>query len=219
LGLVLVGIVAVLVVEVGTPQRASRIHSRRPHLAWLLAMPALGVVAFLTAQPLYAHVMPPAPSVGAAMAELAKVPLGAVIVLLTVAVYGPLVEEFAFRGHAQDTLEEAWGPVPAIVVTALLFSMMHFSVWALPYHFFTGLLFGAAAWAARSVWAPVALHAATNGANQLLELGTGRAPKVVQSFLDLPLGAFALLFVASLSAMLGLGWWLVTERRREVTTR
>lgn len=61
---------------------------------------------------------------------------------LCVAVQPALIEELAFRGIIQATLERIMKPSEAIVVTSIAFSIMHFSVVMFLPLFFMGLYFG-----------------------------------------------------------------------------
>lgn len=54
-------------------------------------------------------------------------PWGLFLSLLSVIVLAPLLEEYLFRGVLQTTLRPYLGGVGAIVITSILFSLMHFS--------------------------------------------------------------------------------------------
>jgi membrane protease YdiL (CAAX protease family) len=101
----------------------------------------------------------------------------AVAVLTAFAV--PLVEEMAFRGYIQHTLERRWGPAPAIGVATLLFTIAHLGRphWAILLIPLTlGLVNGMVTWLARSIWPAVVIHACWN---LLMTLGgRARAPTV-----------------------------------------
>jgi membrane protease YdiL (CAAX protease family) len=77
----------------------------------------------------------------------------------------PVVEEMAFRGYIQHTLERRWGVVPAIGVATLLFTIAHLGRphWSLLLIPLTlGLTNGMVTWLARSIWPAVIIHASWN---------------------------------------------------------
>lgn len=82
--------------------------------------------------------------------------------ILIVAVVPGVVEELMFRGYLQTRLAERWNAVPAIVVSAIFFSLAHMD----PLHMLgvipLGLWLGAVAWRADSVWPAMFCHSANN---------------------------------------------------------
>lgn len=88
-------------------------------------------------------------------------PLGALALVLALAVFVPLVEEFGFRGKMQYELEQALGVFPAILTTAAVFSAMHGVINAIhhvPFAIFAGWL----VWRTGSIWGAVYMHAVNN---------------------------------------------------------
>ena len=81
--------------------------------------------------------------------------------VLAVAV-APLLEEFGFRAWIQRPVERKLGPEAAIAFTAVLFSISHLQMDAVPVRLAAGLVLGHAVYATRSIWAGVALHACWN---------------------------------------------------------
>jgi membrane protease YdiL (CAAX protease family) len=59
-------------------------------------------------------------------------------------------------------LVNRWSFVPALVVSAALFSGLHFAPALLVPVFVTGLLLGGLYWLTRSLWPCIAVHAAQN---------------------------------------------------------
>ena len=76
--------------------------------------------------------------------------------------FGPVLEEFVFRGWIQKTLESRLSPAPAISITAMLYAGVHGSAERLPLFFGLGALFGWAVWRTGSIWAGILLHACYN---------------------------------------------------------
>jgi membrane protease YdiL (CAAX protease family) len=132
-------------------------------------------------------------------------PLGAVAVVLAIAVLAPLIEEFAFRGKMQYELEHAIGIRTAIIVPALLFSALHGladAIHHLPYGLFVGWL----VWRTGSIWGAVYMHALNNSvaaAALLLSEDSPGAP-------DMPADLWPYAIIAGVVA---LGALLATGRR------
>lgn len=108
-----------------------------------------------------------------------------VLVLIGVAVVGaPVVEEVIFRGGVQSAALRLFGsPLPAIVVTSVLFTLVHLSVlpagaWhALATLFVLSLALGIAFERTKRLGTAIAMHAAFNALNIVLALSiAGRGP-------------------------------------------
>lgn len=92
-----------------------------------------------------------------------KLPFGLVTVLSLASIMVPLVEEFLFRGWVQTRLERKLSPALAIAIAATVFGIVHFQLFGLPVRIVFGLTAGYYAWATRSIWPGVLLHAIYNG--------------------------------------------------------
>ena len=88
-------------------------------------------------------------------------PLGAVAVVVAIAILAPLIEEFAFRGKMQHELEHSVGIRAAIVIPAVLFSALHGLVDAI-HHLPYGVFAGWVVWRTGSIWGAVYMHALNN---------------------------------------------------------
>ncbi len=94
--------------------------------------------------------------------------------LVTVAVAGALTEELVFRGLVLQAVEKLRGPRTALVVSALLFGLVHLAnpsatVWSsVAVAVEAGGIMGAAFLWRRSLWLVTALHATWNGLEQLV---------------------------------------------------
>jgi membrane protease YdiL (CAAX protease family) len=138
-------------------------------------------------------------------------------VVLTMAVVVPLGEELFFRGLLLRGFLLRYGPRAALVLTALLFAIVHLNPWALPSIFLVGLLLGWlvlrtgslwCAWLAHGIYnlaAVVALNTALNGPPTVENLGAVAAG---------PLDGPVALAVALAALLLGLGL-LAAHGRRE----
>ncbi len=95
--------------------------------------------------------------------------LGGFILLFTaVVLIAPLGEELLFRGFLQQFLEKHWKDITrAILVTALLFAMIHMNPYWFIQIYFLGILLGFLAWKTGSVLPPLILHGMNNGGAML----------------------------------------------------
>ena len=81
---------------------------------------------------------------------------------LLVVVIGPIFEEILFRGWLYGGLRKKWGDAWALVISSLLFALIHGDAPALPALFVLGLIF---AWVYRrsgSLWTSILVHAMWN---------------------------------------------------------
>lgn len=100
--------------------------------------------------------------------------------------FGALLEELAFRGHALIRLRERYGTVAAILLVSLAFGLLHLpgmtGVNAIKIVALTGLcsvLFCLAYLISGSLWAAVGLHAGMNFMlHSVLGAGGGRGPSL-----------------------------------------
>ncbi len=81
--------------------------------------------------------------------------------VLQVAIIPAIVEEVAIRGIVMPPLKK-YGERFAIVMSALVFALMHSNITQVPFAFVAGLALGYFSIATGSVWTAVAIHAANN---------------------------------------------------------
>ncbi len=87
--------------------------------------------------------------------------------LLIGCVIAPLTEELAFRGLVLRNLLQRMSPRGAVLVSAVVFALMHLQTLVLP-QFVFAIVLGVAMLETRSLWLCVALHAFSNAAPDLL---------------------------------------------------
>ncbi|MBQ5809955.1 MAG: CPBP family intramembrane metalloprotease [Clostridia bacterium] len=87
---------------------------------------------------------------------------GVVLTVVAVCVVPALAEEFAFRGIVLGLLRNVSEPF-AVVVSALLFGLMHGNLSQIPSSFLLGLILGYAVVATNSIWPACAIHFLSNG--------------------------------------------------------
>jgi membrane protease YdiL (CAAX protease family) len=152
---------------------------------WCAAM--LAVIASLIATwslrlvlPSVVPVAPPSLSI-----DISVYPVTTVIGLaLALAVSAGIVEEIAFRGYLQKSLEDAYGIVPALILTGIAFWYAHadkVTTSHLPFHLAVSVLLGTATYLTRSLLPAIVGHAL--GDALLLPAYVYHHPDVVWSLL------------------------------------
>ncbi len=119
-------------------------------------------------------------------------------------VLAPLVEEIIFRGLLQRLVARTWGPWPGIMISALIFGLVHGEPWFLFGLIGVGLVLGFLFEATGSLslcWAAHALHNAVS----LVVMFSGKNSSLQPSSLGFQDWALA---GGSLVVLVGLGWWL-----------
>lgn len=86
------------------------------------------------------------------------------VALVSLALSPALFEEFLFRGIILPIYERKFrSPWPAIVLSGLIFALMHGSIIGLPAHIILGILFAFVVVVTDSIWAGVLYHFLHNG--------------------------------------------------------
>ena len=89
--------------------------------------------------------------------------VGFLLLFLAVVIIAPLGEELIFRGFLQQILEQHWRDITkAVLVTALLFAMIHMNPYWFIQIYILGILLGFLAWKTKSVFPPLVLHSINN---------------------------------------------------------
>lgn len=103
--------------------------------------------------------------------------LGFVISVVLVAVIVPIAEESIFRGVMYAQLREAWGTVPAALVSALVFAALHLNGIGFVPLAGVALVFAYLFTRSRSLWSSIAAHAAVNFSLIVVQYATGAGLK------------------------------------------
>lgn len=101
---------------------------------------------------------------------LSSDPVGAVFQVLTTVLVAGVMEEIVFRGIVMGMLSR-YGKWFSIVMSALVFGLIHGNTYQIPFAFMYGLVLGAAVTYTGSLWTGIALHMLNNGismASQIL---------------------------------------------------
>lgn len=103
---------------------------------------------------------------------------GFILSFLAVAVTPALTEEFAMRGIVMGSLKK-YGESFAILMSAVVFAMMHGNLVQIPFAFIMGIIIGYAVVKTGSIWAGVIIHFINNGLSVVLNYLTEEISSVV----------------------------------------
>lgn len=94
--------------------------------------------------------------------------LGFIITFISTAIVPPLVEEFGCRGFILGSLRK-FGDGFAIIVSSLIFGLIHGNFEQIPFAFLVGVILGFATVKSGSIWIAVVIHAVNNGISVLAD--------------------------------------------------
>lgn len=90
------------------------------------------------------------------------------ILIVGVVIVAGFVEEMLFRGFLQGSMEQATDVTKAVLVTALVFTLIHFNPWWAIEILILGVLLGVMTWRTNSVFPAVVVHCVNNGLSVLM---------------------------------------------------
>ena len=90
-------------------------------------------------------------------------------VFMSIAIIGPIVEEFLFRGIIYDLIRSKFGPWMAIICSSLMFGFWHMQPVQMGYTVIAGLALGLAREYSGGLLFPIAIHILNNGLSTLPE--------------------------------------------------
>lgn len=106
------------------------------------------------------------------ISEMDSSPLSLAFNLFSTALLPGLLEEMVFRGYLLTALRR-YGDRFAVVVTAMLFGLLHGNVLQIPFAFFLGLVMGYLVVVTGNIWTAIALHMFNNGLAVVMEYTGG----------------------------------------------
>lgn len=170
------------IVMMGAPMPVAALITRKPiqpfgpakrvrpftFIAGIFAGVALCIVANVITSYLMAFLQalgipqPPMPDL------MDQTPLSLILNLVIFAVLPALLEEMAFRGYLLQVLRP-YGDRVAVLVSAILFALMHGNVLQIPFAFLVGLVLGYAVVQTNNFWLAVCIHFANNAMSTLIQ--------------------------------------------------
>jgi len=86
----------------------------------------------------------------------------AILIITGVAIVAPITEESLFRGVVQQTFERRWDITSAVLVSSLIFSVIHLQPWWMIQQAVLAVLLGYLSWRWNSIIPAVIVHGANN---------------------------------------------------------
>lgn len=138
---------------------------------------------------------------------------GLLINLLMIAVIPAIGEELLFRGLIQRHLTESFRNIHiAIIVTAVIFSLVHMQIYSFLPRFFLGIMLGYLLYIGKSVWYPIIAHFINNAlgvifyffahkdkaGETLEEIGTSESMPLMAFFSLIAVAGFMMILVRML---------------------
>lgn len=162
-GVLLLPVVALVVVRKFPLRQTFSLH--RPHWRSLLGASLIGLTAAVAVTGLVFRLAPPPDSVLHELQQLMQLgdkPAPLWRLWLVLALTPAICEETFFRGLMLSGLRR-WGPWVSIGITALLFGLLHGSIYRLLPTFCIGLVLGYAVWRSGSLYCSILIHMLNNG--------------------------------------------------------
>jgi membrane protease YdiL (CAAX protease family) len=133
--------------------------------------------------------------------------------VLFIALVPGFVEETFFRGYMQRRLLQRWSPATAVLVTSVLFAIMHVMPHAMVNALVLGLWLGVLSWRTGSVWPGIVSHAFINGSWNVWQIG-----KVLGVFAPNPSFVVTATISAVVLACFLTSIWLLARRPPQTQT-
>lgn len=80
------------------------------------------------------------------------------LALLAVGIFAPIAEEILFRGAIFNLIKDNIGKYTALIISSILFALIHLNIYQASYTIFIGLFLGIILMKTGSLWLPVIFH-------------------------------------------------------------
>ncbi|MGN0571121.1 MAG: type II CAAX prenyl endopeptidase Rce1 family protein [Candidatus Fimenecus sp.] len=121
------------------------------------------------------------------------------LAVLGTAIVPAFVEEFAIRGTVMQPLRK-YGDNFAIVMSALVFALMHGNMVQIPFAFIAGIAIGYAVTITGSMWVGIAIHFLNNFASVLMQVAVDNLPDKQENIVILAI--LALILIAGIVSLI-----------------
>ncbi len=96
-------------------------------------------------------------------------PIGRIGLIFSAFIIAPIVEEIVFRGFIMQGLMKYISPLSAILITSIVFSILHFEFLSIIPIFIIGSMLGWIYYKQKSLWGALMFHAINNGFALIVE--------------------------------------------------
>lgn len=111
---------------------------------------------------------------------MVETPTSLALNLFTMAVLPALLEEMIYRGYILRTLRP-YGNLVAVLISSLLFSLMHGNLRQIPFAFIVGLILGLLYVSTNNIWLAIVVHFTNNAISVLMEYFSFSLPQANQN--------------------------------------
>jgi len=126
-----------------------------------------------------------------------------ILFIAVIGIFPGFFEELAYRGFLQRGLMQRMSPLWAIVITAMVFGLVHITPRQISLSFVMALWLGVIAWKMQSIWPAVIGHFAANSSSAFYEVGRN-----IWNFPDVPP-----IFVIVIVLPMLIGAWVLSVRK------
>jgi len=124
--------------------------------------------------------------------------------LIMIVILAPLLEELFCRGIILRGLLKHMSPLSAILLSALIFGIIHMNPWQAIPAFLIGALMGWIYWKTRSLWATIFIHFVNNGFAYIITLIFPELPEDVGYYDMIPGIYYYVLYAVALAYTMGI---------------
>jgi uncharacterized protein len=159
-----------------TRLRANRLASRA--WAWAVIAGLLATVSFVALVGVWGRMISLRPWTVSGVSSFSL--LTALCILVGAAAEAGIVEEAAFRGYMQGSIEKQYGPAAAIIIVSIVFGIVHLAngnhelTWLVPYTVF-GAILGILAYLTNSIVPGILLHSGVDSVRFWMAWHDGRS--------------------------------------------
>jgi membrane protease YdiL (CAAX protease family) len=152
-------------------RRIFRLHPVKGTLLWVSALIGLGLSVVTEEINRLVQLVLPIPETLAKSLEETLVFHSVsefLVLILGVVLIAGFVEEMLFRGFLQGAVEQVTDVTRSVLITALVFTMIHFNPWWAVEILVLGVFLGVMTWRSSSVFPAVVVHCVNNGFSVLM---------------------------------------------------
>ena len=135
-----------------------------------------------------------------------------ILSISVIAIVPAFSEEFLFRGYLQNAFEYDFSPAKSIIITSLLFGIIHMNPIGFVSLTFIGLFLGVSAYASRTLWLPIIIHF-TNNLIAYIVITQADMLELEQSAERLDLGSALILMFSGIAIVTAASWYMIKTKK------
>lgn len=135
-----------------------------------------------------------------------------ILSIMVIAIIPAFSEEFLFRGYLQNAFEYDLSPAKSIIITSLLFGIIHMNPIGFVSLTVIGLFLGVSAYASRTLWLPIIIHF-TNNLIAYIAMTQTDMLELEQSVEKLDLGSALILMFSGIAIISACSWYMIKTKK------